>query len=72
MSSNADSAVEPKVEDASVGPELAETETKPATEPMDGDKAAESEEGQATDKTDAPSAAPVRYISTLRVSEHAV
>jgi hypothetical protein len=72
MSSNADTAVEPQLEEAGAGPKLAETETKLATEPIHGDKAAESEEGQAAEKADASSAAPVRDIYTWRISEHAV
>jgi len=62
MSSNADTALEPQVETASAGPKLAETETQLATEPVHGDKAATSEETQGNEKTDDPSAAPVRYI----------
>ncbi len=69
MSSNADTVLEPKVETASAGPKLAETETKLATEPMHGDKAAASEETQGSEKTDAPSDAPVRYIYELWISE---
>jgi hypothetical protein len=64
MSSNADTALEPKVETFNGGPKLAETETKLATEPMHGDQAAASEEVQGGEKADAPSAAPVRYINT--------
>jgi hypothetical protein len=64
MSSNADTALEPTVETAGAGPKLAEAETKLATEPMHGDKAAASEEGQGDQKTDAPGDAPVRHIST--------
>jgi len=72
MSSNADTAVEPQVEEAGAGLKLAETETKLATEPMHGDKAAESEESQAAEKTDASSAAPVSDTYTWRIAEHAV
>jgi hypothetical protein len=72
MSSNADTALEPNVETTSAGPELAETETKLVTEPMHGDQAAASEEVRGDEKIDAPSAAPVRYINTRRVLEHAV
>jgi hypothetical protein len=72
MSSNTDAALEPKVEASGAGPELTETETKLATEPMHGDMAATSEETQGNEKADTSSAAPVSHIFPLRVSEHAV
>lgn len=72
MSSNSDTALEPKVETGSGGPKLAETETKLATEPMHGDNAVTSGESVGDEKTDAPSDAPVCHIYTLRISEDAV
>lgn len=61
MSSNADTAFEPKVETASGGLELAGAETELATEPMHGDIASASKETQGNEKADVPSAAPVRH-----------
>jgi hypothetical protein len=64
MTSNADTVLEPKVEDVGAGPKLAETETKLATEPIYGNQAAASENVEGDEKTDASSAASVRDIYT--------
>lgn len=72
MSSNIDTVVEPKVESASGGPKLAETETKLATEPMHGEKLAANEGTQVEDKADTSSAAPVWQIFSFWIPEHTV
>jgi hypothetical protein len=59
MASTADTGLEPKVESVDEGPKLSETETKLATEPMHGDKAAASEADHEDKKKDAAGAAPV-------------